>query len=68
MRQWICINNEGYESELLLYKLYTEIDSNYADSFCIIITNELGIVSEYWQPLRFVSIGEWREIQLDKLI
>lgn len=67
MRQWVCIDNRGYEEELVLNKAYVDLDSGYADSFCIILKNELGMVSEYYQPLRFVKIDEWREMQLKKI-
>jgi hypothetical protein len=66
-KQWVCIDNVGYEKELTLNKVYSDIESDYADPFCIIIKNDVGIVSEYYQPLRFVSIDEWREIQLKKI-
>lgn len=67
MRQWVCINNKGYEEELQVSKSYGEIKSSYADQFCIVIKNELGMISEYYQPLRFVTIDEWRELQLNKI-
>lgn len=67
MNQWICINNKGYEEELHINKSYVEIKSSYADKFCIVIKNELGMISEYYQPLRFVTIDEWRELQLKKI-
>jgi hypothetical protein len=65
--KWVCIDNKGQEEELTLNKFYTNIDSGYADSFCIVIKNDLGIVSEYYQPLKFVSIDEWREMKLKEL-
>ena len=67
MRQWVCIDNRGYEEELVLNKAYVDLDSGYADPFCVVIKNELGMVSEYYQPLRFVKIDEWREMQLKKI-
>jgi hypothetical protein len=67
MKKWICIDNKGYEKELVLNKAYVEIGSNYADPFCIVIKNEYGMVSEYYQPLRFVSGDEWREMQLKRI-
>ena len=67
MKQWVCINNKGYEEELQVSKSYGEIKSSYADKFCIVIKNELGMISEYYQPLRFVTIDEWRELQLKKI-
>jgi hypothetical protein len=67
MNQWICINNKGYEEELHINKSYVEIKSSYADKFCIVIKNELGMISEYYQPLRFVTIDEWRDLQLKKI-
>ena len=67
IKQWVCIDNRGYDEELTLNKVYTNIESGYADPFCIVIKNDIGIVSEYYQPLRFVSIDEWREIQLKKI-
>jgi len=67
IKQWVCIDNRGYEEELVLNKTYIEIESGYADPFCIVIKNEYGMVSEYYHPLRFVSIDEWRNIQLKKI-
>ena len=67
IKQWVCIDNRGYEEELVLNKTYIEIESGYADPFCIVIKNEMGMVSEYYHPLRFVSIDEWRNIQLKKI-
>ena len=67
MKQWVCIDNRGNNEELVMNKVYVEIESGYADPFCIVIKNEYGMVSEYYQPLRFVSIDEWRDIQLKKI-
>jgi len=67
MKQWICIDNSEYKEEIILNKAYIDIDSDYTDPFCILIKNEMGIVTEYYQPLRFVTIDEWREIQLKKI-
>jgi len=67
MKQWVCIDNRGKNEELVMNKVYVEIESDYADEFCIIIKNEFGMVSEYYQPLRFITIDEWREIQLKKI-
>ena len=66
-KKWVCVDARGYESELAQGKAYEEISSSFADPFCIVIKNELGIVSEYYQPLRFQEIGEWRQSQLGKL-
>ena len=66
-KQWVCIDNRGCDEELTLNKVYTNIDSGYADPFCVVIKNDIGIVSEYYQPLRFVEIDEWRELQLKKI-
>jgi len=67
VKQWVCIDNKGYDLELTLNKVYPNIDSGYADPFCVVIKNDIGIVSEYYQPLRFVEIDEWRELQLKKI-
>ena len=66
MKQWVCIDNKGYEQELVQGKTYTEIASGYL-AFCILIKNEMGIVTEYYQPLRFLPIDEWRQMQLKKI-
>lgn len=71
-KKWVCVDSIGYESELVQGKAYEEIfgfrrSSTFADPFCIVIKNEMGIVSEYYQPLRFQEIGEWRQSQLGKL-
>ena len=67
IKQWVCIDNRGNDEELVINKVYVEIESGYVDPFCIVIKNEYGMVSEYYQPLRFVTIDEWREIQLKKI-
>jgi hypothetical protein len=67
IKQWVCIDNRGKDEELVMNKVYVEIESGYADPFCIVIKNERGLVSEYYQPLRFISIDEWRDIQLKKI-
>jgi len=66
-KKWVCVDSRGYESELVLGKAYEEISNTFADPNCIAIKNEMGIVSEYYQPLRFQEIGEWRQSQLGKL-
>ena len=66
-KKWVCVDSIGYESELVQGKAYEEISNSFADPFCIVIKNELGRVSEYYQPLRFQEIGEWRQSQLGKL-
>lgn len=67
MRQWVCIDNKGYEEQLIVGKVYTEVPDGFVDHYCILIKDETGIVSEYYQPLRFVTIDEWREMQLKKI-
>jgi hypothetical protein len=67
IKQWVCIDNRGKDEELVMNKVYAEIESGYTDPFCIVIKNEYGMVSEYYQPLRFISIDEWRDIQLKKI-
>jgi len=66
-KKWVCVDNRGNNEELVMNKVYVEIEPGYADKFCIVIKNELGIVSEYYQPLRFILIDEWRDIQLKKI-
>ena len=67
IKQWVCIDNRGKDEELVMNKVYVEIESGYTDPFCIVIKNEYGMVSEYYQPFRFISIDEWRDIQLKKI-
>ena len=67
MKQWVCIDNKGYEEELSVGRFYDDIVSGFTDEFCILIKNDMGMVSEYYQPLRFITIGEWREMQLKKI-
>jgi len=65
--KWVVIDNTGHSEELVLYKTYEGM-SSIVDHLCILIKNEYGIVSEYYQPLRFVSIEEWRDIQINKIV
>jgi hypothetical protein len=67
MKQWVCIDNKGYEEELCISKVYNDLGSDFTDKFCILIKNDMGMVIEYYQPLRFVTIEEWREMQLKKI-
>jgi len=68
IRKWVCIDNRGYEKHLIVGKTYIEIESNFVDKNCILIKDETGIASEYYYPSRFVSIDEWREGQLNKIL
>jgi hypothetical protein len=67
--KWVCIDNKGYEEQLVVGKIYDAEykDTTFVDHYCILIKDETGIVSEYYQPLRFISIDEWRELQLKKI-
>lgn len=66
-KKWVCIDNNKQEDELIVGKVYTELGDTWIDAFFILIKNELGFVQEYYQPTRFVSLDEWREMQLKKL-
>jgi hypothetical protein len=66
MRQWVCINNKGYEEQLIIGKVYNEINSNFVDHQCILIKDETGMPSEYHLSI-FVTIDEWRDSQLKKI-
>ena len=67
-KNWVCIDNRGYEKHLVVGKVYTEINTNFVDHQCILIKDETGIPHEYHYPSRFVSIDEWREMQLNKIL
>jgi hypothetical protein len=67
MKQWVCIDNTGNELDLILNKVYFEIQSTFVDIDCILIKNEIGIVTEYYQPLRFITIEEWRDRKLNSI-
>jgi hypothetical protein len=54
--KWICIDNKGYEEELHINKSYVEIKSSYADKFCIVIKNELGMIVLFLHYLLIVKI------------
>jgi hypothetical protein len=66
-RNWVCIDNKGYEEHLIVGKVYTEITDGFVDHQCILIKDEAGMLSEYHYPSRFVTIDEWRELQLKKI-
>lgn len=66
-RLWVCTDNKGNEHELTIGKVYEDIESGFADPFCIVIKNDLGILSEYYQPLRFVTLDDWRDAQLKSI-
>ena len=68
IKNWVCIDNKGYEKHLVVGKVYTEIETNFVDHQCILIKDETGIPHEYHYPSRFVSIDEWREMQLNKIL
>jgi hypothetical protein len=66
MAQWVCIDNRGVEKELSLNKVYREIRSEYMEIGLIVLFNEIGFVSEYYNG-RFVSMQEWRQERLKKI-
>ena len=66
-RQWVCTDNRGFEKELSINKHYQEIRSEYTDIGGIVLCNDIGIITEYYQPPRFVSICEWRQERLNKI-
>ncbi len=66
-RQWVCTDNRGFEKELSINKPYQEIRSEYTDIGGIVLCNDIGIIAEYYQPDRFVSICEWRQERLNKI-
>ena len=65
--KWVCIDSTGYEDQLIVGKVYENIDTGFVDYDCILIRNELGFVCEYHQPNRFISRGDWRDRQLKKI-
>ena len=65
--KWVCIDNKGYKEQLIVGKVYTEINNQFVDHQCILIKDETGWSNEYHYPQRFVTIDEWRELQLKKL-
>lgn len=67
IKKWVCIDNKGYEEQLIVGKVYTEINSQFVDYNCILIKDETGWPNEYHYPQRFVTIDEWRELQLKKI-
>ncbi len=66
-QQWVCTDNRGFEKELSINKPYQEIRSDYTDIGGIVLCNDIGNIAEYYQPVRFVSIGEWRQERLKKI-
>lgn len=68
IKNWVCIDNRGYEKHLVVGKVYTEIITGFIDHQCILIKDETGIPREYLYSSRFVSIDEWREMQLNKIL
>ena len=67
MKQWVCIDNKGYEQMLIVGKVYTEINTQFVDYNCILIKDETGWPNEYHYPQRFITIDEWRDSQLKKI-
>ena len=35
--KWVCIDNKGYEEQLIVGKVYTEINNQFVDHQCILI-------------------------------
>jgi histidinol phosphatase-like enzyme len=65
MSKWICITKDI--SMLTYGKIYYDISNQFVDKNCILIMNDFGIVTEYFQPGIFVDIQEWRNSQLEDL-
>jgi hypothetical protein len=63
--KWVCITNDI--SMLTYGRIYDDISNQFVDSNCILVKNDFGIVSEYYQPSIFVTIQEWRNNQLKYL-
>lgn len=63
--KWVCVT---YDISMLTYgKIYDDIENQFVDSNCILVKNDFGVVSEYYQPGSFVTIQEWRNSQLKDL-
>lgn len=60
----ICYNNNGYPSQLTLYKSYKILN---IIGYYIYIINDNGIIVGYTKN-RFLRKQEWRDKQLNKLI
>ena len=40
IKNWVCIDNRGYEKHLVVGKVYTEIITGFIDHQCILIKDE----------------------------
>jgi hypothetical protein len=67
----ICIDNEGVETGLTLYKKYEIEESFTQDKIDLLkgflVTNDIGSMG-FYATNRFISIEEWRDKQLNKVI
>lgn len=63
--KWVCVANDI--SMLTYGKIYDNITNEFVDTNCILVKDDFGVVSEYYQPGSFVTIQEWRNNQLENL-
>jgi hypothetical protein len=64
----VCINDEGYDKSLITYGQQYVLDETFTSNeySCIVLNNKNERSS--LNRSRFITLEEWREQQLDKLI
>lgn len=62
----VCINNDNVATDLDVGKSY-KVVRYHSDGWHVIIKDEYDKIFGFKKD-RFVTLNEWREIQLDKLI
>jgi hypothetical protein len=64
----VCINDEGYDTSLITYGQQYVLDETFTSNeySCIVLNNKNERAS--LNRSRFITLEEWREQQLDKLI
>lgn len=63
----VCVDNIGYESELTIGKTYDLISYSSRRFSPYKVLNDLSQVYSFDKE-RFITLDEWREIQLDKIL
>jgi len=66
--KWVCFNNLKQEDKLTIGKTYIDLSKGFNSLNCIIIKDDTGIVTEHYQPLVFITIDEWRDMQLNNIL
>jgi hypothetical protein len=62
----VCVDNKGYEKCLTINKIY---EANYIDKYeTYVLTNDKDMKNSWYVSHRFITITEYRNDRIDKLL